>query len=107
MTPDGEDADKITVGKAMGYIGGNFPHLRPEMKTLAPLVGKQVGLINQMVQEGKLEEVKTEAESIYPDIFNKSEKEVVEIEPIFYQFEGNDLAPETVKYQVGEEVKTI
>jgi len=102
-----EDADKITVGKAMGYIGGNFPHLRPEMKTLAPLVGKQVGVINQMVQEGKLEEVKTEAESIYPDIFNKSEKEVVEIEPIFYQFEGNDLAPETVKYQVGEEVKTI
>jgi uncharacterized protein YdhG (YjbR/CyaY superfamily) len=103
-----EDPDKITVGKAMGYIGANYPHLRPEMKTMAPMVAKQVGLVNQKVKAGDLDSVKEEAIAIYPQVFDEVEEVDTTLkEPIFYQFEGGDLKPDTVKYQVNDDVKTI
>ena len=102
-----EDPDKLTVGRVMGYLSGNFPHLRPQMKNLAPLVGKQGGITNKMISEGKLDEIKTQAEEIYPSVFTEGEVEEVVVEPIYYQFEGGDLNPEYIKYQVGEEVKRI
>jgi hypothetical protein len=103
-----EDPDKITVGKAMGYIGANYPHLRPEMKLMAPMVAKQVGLVNQKVKAGDLDSVKEEAIAIYPQVFDEVEEVDTTLkEPIFYQFEGGDLKPDTVKYQVNDEVKTI
>ena len=46
-----EDPNKITVGKAMGYLNGNFPQLRPEMKTLAGKVAKGVAEINKRVKD--------------------------------------------------------
>lgn len=103
-----EDPDKITVGKAMGYIGANYPHLRPEMKLMAPMVAKQVGVVNQKVKAGDLESVKEEAIAIYPQVFDEVEEVDTSLkEPIFYQFEGGDLKPDTVKYQVNDDVKTI
>ena len=103
-----EDPTKITVGKAMGYLNGNFPHLRPEMKTLAGKVAKGVGNINKRVRDGEIESIKSEAIEIYPKAFEESSESIEENnEPIFYQFRAGDLLPEIVRYQVGEEVKEI
>ncbi len=103
-----EDPTKITVGRAMGYLNGNFPHLRPEMKTLAGKVAKGVGNINKRVRDGEIESIKSEAIEIYPKAFEESSESIEENnEPIFYQFRAGDLLPEIVRYQVGEEVKEI
>lgn len=103
-----EDPNKITVGKAMGYLNGNFPHLRPKMKTLAGKVAKGVAEINKRVKGGEIESIKSEAIEIYPKVFEESSESIEENnEPIFYQFKAGDLLPEIVRYQVGEEVKEI
>ena len=103
-----EDPNKITIGKAMGYLNGNFPHLRPNMKQLAGKVAKGVAIINQRVRDGELELIKEEAESIYPSLFSDiSTPNSEDGESIFYQFKSGDLLPEYVKYQVGEEVREI
>ncbi len=103
-----EDPNKITVGKAMGYLNGNFPQLRSEMKTLAGKVAKGVADINKRVKEGEIESIKSEAIEIYPKAFEKLSESIEENnESIFYQFKAGDLLPEIVRYQVGEEVKEI
>jgi hypothetical protein len=103
-----EDPNKITIGKAMGYLNGNFPHIRPNMKQLAGKVAKGVAIINQRVRDGELELIKEEAEAIYPSLFSdKSTPNSGDDESIFYQFKSGDLLPEYVNYQVGEEVREI
>ena len=102
-----ENPNKITVGKAMGYISSNFPHLRPNLKNIAPKIGKQIGIVIGQVKEGKIEDIKNNALQIYPNLFNEKENQKELKEPIFYQFPAGDLNPSIVRYQINEEVEEI
>lgn len=102
-----DDPEKVTVGKVMGFLSGNFPHLRSEMKTLAGSVGKSVGLVNKRLASGESEQIVAEALAIYPDLLGEETEEVVITEPIMYAFKANDLKPTHVKYQVGDELREI
>ena len=96
------------MGRVMGYIGNNMPHLKTQMKEIAGIAGPKVGEISKRISQGDLEELKTEAMIIYPNAFEEKKDEFVTLkEPIQYQFKANDLNPDVVLYQVNDSVKEI
>ena len=104
-----QNPQKITVGAAMGFISGNFPHLKSQMSNIAPLIGKSLSGVREKINKEGTENIKIELEKNYPGIFTISETSGPNKleEPISYIFKYDDIEPLLAYYQIGDEVYEI
>lgn len=102
---------KLSVGSAMGFINKTFPHLKDQMKDIAPLIGKGVGVMKGRLNKDGVEDLQEDLEVKYPDFaeagFGKDEGPSKLETPIIYAFDYTEDRPERVLYELNDDLYEI
>jgi len=104
-----QNPKRINMGRAMGFVGNNFPQFKKEMPQISSIMKQSLGEVINTIKERGREEIKIELESKYPKIFEvQTDKGPVKLEePISYIFKYDEIEPLFVYYQIGDEVYEI
>ncbi len=104
-----QNPKRINMGRAMGFVGNNFPQFKKEMPQIASMMKQSLSEIVEKVKERGRDEIKRELESKYPQIFEvQTDEGPTKLkEPLLYIFKYDDIEPLYAYYQIGDEVYEI
>ena len=106
-----KNPSKFSVGSSMGFINRLFPHLKDEMKSIAPMLGKQLGIMKGRINSEGIESLQEDLEvkySQFSDIdFEGGGGPTKLKEPLVFIFRYDDELPQSLFYELNDEVYEV
>ena len=106
-----KNPSKLSVGSSMGFINRMFPHLKGEMKNIAPMMGKQLGQMKGRIKSEGIEPLQEDLEVKYSAFlkvdFEQGGGPAKLKEPLTFIFKYDEDQPKSVFYELDEEVYEV